>query len=131
MDCLRDNAWRAAWLSPLRARTRIVGLLDLPVEPTTLAWLDTGVALRIGRLETTITGRPETALVFRLADEEPVLLPVTQASAHALLTYAERASGGAVTLTDDESAESNAHLVLDHILTEDAVRASGARPLSR
>lgn len=130
LDCLRDDAWRAGWLDSLRARTRVVGLFDLPVEPMILAWLGTGEALHIGRLDSTITGRLETALVFRLTDEEPVLLPVTQASAHALLTYTERASKTAP-IRLDEPADSPAHIVLDHLLTEEAVRASGLQPPSR
>ena len=99
----------------------LVGLLDLPVEPMILAWMDTGVGLRFARTEITVPGRSETALVFHVGDDEPVVLPVSSASAHALLAYAGRASSGLVTVVGDEPAEQAVQIALRHMLSEDAV----------
>jgi hypothetical protein len=125
LDCLRDEVWCERWLPTLRARTRVVGLLDLPPEAMIHAWLGAGEPLRVQLLGTTVTGGLESALVFRLADEEPVILPVTPASLTALVILTERASGGSVTLQDDvldDVGTAIARIVLDHVVTEDAVR---------
>ena len=121
LDAHRDEEWCAAWLGRLRACSAVVGLLDLPVEPMILAWMDTGVGLRFARTEITVPGRSETALVFHVGDDEPVVLPVSSASAHALLAYAGRASSGLVTVVGDEPAEQAVQIALRHVLSEDAV----------
>ena len=125
LDCLRDRPWSARWLPALRARSRVVGLLDVPPEMTISAWLRTGAPLGMQLVTTTVAGHVETALVFRVAEEEPVVLPVTPASRTALVMHVERVSRGTATLTDDlldDTDEALVRLVLDHVLTEDAVR---------
>ena len=92
---------------------------------TISAWLRTGAPLGMQLVTTTVAGHVETALVFRVAEEEPVVLPVTPASRTALVMHVERVSRGTVTLTDDlldDTDEALVRLVLDHVLTEDAVR---------
>ena len=125
LDCLRDETWRDRWLPTLRTRTRVVGLLDLPPEAMISAWLGTGEPLRTQLLATTDGDGVHSAIAFRLADEEPVILPVTPASMSALVILIERASAGSVTLEDDVLDDIDAavaRLVLDHIVTEDAIR---------
>ena len=72
-----------------------MGLLDLPVEAMIPAWLGTGEPLRAQLLATTVG---DTAVVFRLADEEPVLFPVSAASLSALVILVDRVSAGSVTI---------------------------------
>ncbi len=63
--------------------------------------------------------------VFRLANGEPVLFPVSAASLSALVILVDRVSAGSVTIEDDvldDADENIARLVLNHIVAEDAVR---------
>ena len=63
--------------------------------------------------------------MFRLADEEPALFPVSAASLSALVILVDRVSAGSVTIEDDvldDADENMARLVLNHIVAEDAVR---------
>ncbi|WP_154676962.1 hypothetical protein [Parafrankia discariae] len=92
--CLLDERWCQEWQPALSRASAASILLDLPFDECWHAWKRRRIPLRCGVTVVTVSNQPCAVLVCVLADEAPIVLPVTTVAAAGWRVFVRRADPG-------------------------------------